>query len=197
MKPSEKERRYARAEENIHQLLVTEGTSCGDERTCLQIAKATVKTELYKWFNGERTNGWNWAGYYDVASNGSPELWVSHYQGEEKGCPHIPFERGVCGGSARTRRTIIVPNVHDEAWFKANGLDYIPCDKKTNSEIVVPVLDTRRKLTCVFDVDSTKLRAFDEVDQHWLQHIQRRFITLWRQYAHPPRHSACVPCEAH
>jgi L-methionine (R)-S-oxide reductase len=41
---------------------------------------------------------------------------------------------------------------------------HIPCDSRSKSEIVTPVFDPAGKLIAVFDVDSDKAAAFDEVD---------------------------------
>jgi GAF domain-containing protein len=50
---------------------------------------------------------------------------------------------------------------------------HIACDSRSNSEIVLPVLDGSGALIAVFDVDSTEFDAFDGVDAEWLERILR------------------------
>jgi len=106
-----------------------------------------------------------WTGFYRVVAPG--ELLIGPYQGT-LGCLRISFDRGVCGAAARSRRTVIVPNVHQ---FPG----HIVCDPRSQSEIVVPVFDRQGELIAVLDVDSDQLAAFDEVDQQWLEDILQVF----------------------
>lgn len=55
---------------------------------------------------------------------------------------------------------------------------HIACDNRSQSEVVVPVLDAAGELIAVFDVDSDRPAAFDETDVHWLETI------LTRTFAH-------------
>jgi GAF domain-containing protein len=76
----------------------------------------------------------------------------------------IAFGKGVCGVAAVRGKTQIVPDVHA---FPG----HITCDGRSQSEIVVPVFDAAGQLVAVFDVDSTKLAAFDEEDAEGLETI--------------------------
>lgn len=104
-----------------------------------------------------------WTGFYVVDPNKPNELVVGPYQGT-LGCLRIPFGKGVCGASAESQRTILVPDVHA---FPG----HIACDSRTNSEIVVPVFDGDGNLAAVLDVDSEQPDAFDEIDQVGLENI--------------------------
>ena len=104
-----------------------------------------------------------WIGFYVVDPARSEELVVGPYQGT-LGCLRIPFSRGVCGAAARTRATQIVPDVHAFA-------GHIACDSRSNSEIVVPVIDASGELIAVLDLDSTAYAAFDEADAAGLEAI--------------------------
>lgn len=104
-----------------------------------------------------------WTGFYVVDPDKPNELVVGPYQGT-LGCLRIPFGKGVCGTAAATRETQLVPDVHA---FPG----HIACDSRSNSEIVVPVLDTDGALAAVLDVDSTEPDAFDEVDRAGLEAI--------------------------
>ena len=103
-----------------------------------------------------------WTGFYLVDPDKPDELVVGSYQGT-LGCLRIPFGKGVCGMAALERRTQIVEDVHA---FPG----HIACDAKTESEIVVPVMDGET-LIGVLDVDSTRKSAFDESDAKALERI--------------------------
>tara|TARA_Y100000389_G_C17163346_1_gene365487 strand:- start:43 stop:510 length:468 start_codon:yes stop_codon:yes gene_type:complete len=104
-----------------------------------------------------------WTGFYLVDLKKHNELVIGPYQGT-LGCLRIPFGKGVCGLSAKTKKTFIVSDVH-------NFENHIVCDINSQSEIVVPVLDKNSKLMAILDVDSTELDAFDEVDKSGLENI--------------------------
>ena len=100
-----------------------------------------------------------WCGFYFAEED---EMVVGPYQGTTA-CPTISYN-GVCGASAKKRQTIIVPDVH-----KFPG--HIVCDERSNSEIVVPIVDKEKRLLGVLDVDSSKFNAFDKTDEMYLKKI--------------------------
>jgi len=104
-----------------------------------------------------------WTGFYVVDPEKPSELVVGPYQGT-LGCLRIAFGRGVCGTAAAERETQIVEDVHALA-------NHIACDSRSNSEIVVPVIDADGSLLAVFDVDSTALAAFDAIDKDCLEEL--------------------------
>lgn len=104
-----------------------------------------------------------WTGFYLVDPQKPNELVVGPYQGT-LGCLRIAFGKGVCGAAAQERRSIIVPDVHA---FPG----HIACDSRSNSEIVVPVIDANDALLGVLDVDSTTFNAFDDADRIGLETI--------------------------
>lgn len=104
--------------------------------------------------------GFLWTGFYRVVEPGRL-LQVGPYQGT-LGCIDITFGRGVCGVAAAERRTVIVPDVNA---FPG----HIACDARARSEIVVPVFDALRALIAVLDVDSDRVRAFDDDDRAGLE----------------------------
>jgi L-methionine (R)-S-oxide reductase len=104
-----------------------------------------------------------WTGFYVVDPLKPDELVVGPYQGT-LGCLRIAFGRGVCGAAAATGETQIVADVHA---FPG----HIACDSRSASEIVVPVFDEAGRLIAVFDVDSERRAAFDQVDREWLETI--------------------------
>ena len=92
----------------------------------------------------------NWAGFY-FAKNG--ELVLGPFQGKVA-CTHIPFDKGVCGLTYRTRSTQIVPDVHAVK-------DHIACDSASRSELCVPVL-VNGDCVLEIDLDSPEPDRFDQ-----------------------------------
>ena len=92
----------------------------------------------------------NWAGFY-FAKNG--ELVLGPFQGKVA-CTHIPFDKGVCGLTYRTRSTQIVPDVHAVK-------DHIACDSASRSELCVPVM-VNGDCVLEIDLDSPEPDRFDQ-----------------------------------
>jgi L-methionine (R)-S-oxide reductase len=101
----------------------------------------------------------NWCGFY-LAREGA--LVVGPFQGKIA-CVRIPFGKGVCGTSARERRTVIVGDV-------GSFPGHIACDADSRSEIVIPLIRDGRLLG-VLDVDSPMLDRFDERDAAALERL--------------------------
>lgn len=104
-------------------------------------------------------NGVNWAGFYFISNE---NLVLGPYQGKIA-CTRIPISDGVCGSCIRTRKPIIVPDVH-----KFPG--YIPCDPSANSEMVLPVI-YRNKIIGVFDLDSSIYNRFNEIEAEFISSL--------------------------
>jgi GAF domain-containing protein len=85
------------------------------------------------------------------------------------GCLRIPFGRGVCGTAAATLKTQVVEDVHA---FPG----HIACDSRSNSEIVVPVLNAQGQLIAVLDVDSVEAGSFDDTDRIALETLMQRIF---------------------
>ena len=148
--PTEKAQRYAAVAEEIAAVL--------DGEANLTARMATVTSMLANTFDS-----YFWTGFYVVDPDKREELVVGPYQGT-LGCLRIAFGRGVCGTAARERKTQIVEDV--EAFP-----GHIACDGRSQSEIVVPVVDADGRLLAVFDVDAETKRAFDATDAEWLERI--------------------------
>ncbi len=93
------------------------------------------------------------------------ELTIGPYQGP-LACQVLEKNKGICWAGLEQKKTIIVPDVH-----KYPG--HIACDSRSNSEIVVPLLDLNKdnQAWAVLDVDSQKFEAFSEIDKDWLEKI--------------------------
>ena len=103
-----------------------------------------------------------WTGFY-ILDRG--ELTVGPYQGA-LACLVLEKNQGVCWAAVDRRETVVVPDVHKFP-------DHIACDSRSASEIVVPLVNKRREVWAVLDVDSRSLDAFSEVDREWLEKIAK------------------------
>jgi len=101
-----------------------------------------------------------WTGFYILIDG---ELIIGPYQGP-LACQILEKEKGVCWTGVTSKKTIIVPDVH-----KFPG--HVACDSRSNSEIVVPLIDKENQVWGVLDVDSRKIGAFSESDKKWLEKI--------------------------
>jgi L-methionine (R)-S-oxide reductase len=102
----------------------------------------------------------SWTGFYILREG---DLTVGPYQGPVA-CQVLAENKGVCWAGILRRSPIIVPDVH-----RFPG--HIACDNRSNSEIVIPLLDGDGNPWSVLDVDSRKVDAFSDVDRKWLQKI--------------------------
>jgi GAF domain-containing protein len=101
-----------------------------------------------------------WTGFYILIDG---ELIIGPYQGP-LACQILEKEKGVCWTGVTSKKTIIVPDVH-----KFPG--HVACDSRSNSEILVPLIDKENQVWGVLDVDSRKFNAFSELDKEWLEKI--------------------------
>ena len=119
-------------------------------------AMATVVCELHHGFDH-----FHWTGFYRTTQPGV--LKIGPYQGGH-GCLSIPFEKGICGAAARTGETQDVPDVQARP-------EHIACSSSTNSEVVVPVKDSKGAVVAVLDVDSDTPAAFSAQDVALLEQV--------------------------
>lgn len=105
------------------------------------------------------TFNFHWVGFYRRVGN---ELVLGPFQGPVA-CTRIALGRGVCGMSAKDKRTILVPDVQKFP-------DHIACSSASKSEIVVPLLQDG-EVKIILDIDSDKLNDFDAIDQEFLEMI--------------------------
>lgn len=100
-----------------------------------------------------------WVGFYLVKSE---ELVLGPFQGPVA-CTRIKLGRGVCGTAWLQRVTQLVPDVDA---FPG----HIACSSISRSEIVIPLLKDS-EIWGVLDIDSDRLRFFDETDQYFLEKL--------------------------
>lgn len=106
----------------------------------------------------------NWVGFYLMEDG---ELVLGPFQGLPA-CVRIPLGRGVCGTAAKTKETVIVPDVHA---FPG----HIACDAASQSEIVVPMV-MNGELLGVLDIDSPIKERFSEQDKEGLEQFVQVLI---------------------
>lgn len=99
----------------------------------------------------------NWVGFYFVKND---ELVLGPFQGNVA-CTRIPIGKGVCGTCVKTKKTLIVDNVHEFS-------GHIACDIKSNAEIVVPIIKYN-KVLAVIDIDSPTFNRFKEDEKKKLE----------------------------
>ena len=155
MNAEQKQALYQEAEKEL--ISITEG------ETNVTALMATVSCIL-----AQKFDYYFWTGFYIVDPEKENELVVGPYQGP-LGCLRIPFGRGVCGTAAATLETQLVKDVHA---FPG----HIACDSRSNSEIVVPVLNAHGQLIAVLDVDSVDIGSFDETDRVALETLIQRIF---------------------
>lgn len=108
----------------------------------------------------------NWAGFYLFIDN---ELVLGPFQGDVA-CTKIPLGKGVCGKSAKERKTIIVDDVN-----KFDG--HIACSSLSKSEIVVPLLK-EEKLIGVIDLDAPIYSRFKKEEQEFLEEVRDVLVSV-------------------
>jgi len=101
----------------------------------------------------------SWIGFYFMRNNA---LHLGPFQGKTA-CTLIELGKGVCGDSAKQRKTIIVPDVDQYP-------GHIACDSASRSEIVIPLIQNSI-LYGVLDVDSSYLNNFDDTDRIYLEQL--------------------------
>lgn len=101
------------------------------------------------------THALSWIGFYDKVPNADEMVLVCREP--KPACSPIALH-GMCGEGWKQRRAIVIPNV------KTLGENYIACDPKDQSELVVPVFDDAGECTSVLDADSYDTNAFSEHD---------------------------------
>lgn len=98
--------------------------------------------------------GVSWIGFY--LHTGGDELILGPRR-DKPACSPIGLH-GACGRALLTKQPFIVRDVKDL------GPNYIACDPRDRSEVVLPCIDESGICWGVLDADSHELAAFDEGD---------------------------------
>ena len=147
MKEEKKAGRYGR----IYKQLAELTSKPGDPLSRMATICAVLHHKMDHYF---------WTGFYLLNEN---RLLVGPYQGPVA-CQELEKDRGVCWAAVNSAAPVVVPDVHA---FPG----HIACDARSRSEITVPVMDGRKAIRAVFDVDSEQPGAFTDTDSHYLQMI--------------------------
>ena len=103
--------------------------------------------------------GVSWLGFYRATPEGDAMILVTCR--DRPACSPIGLH-GVCGQAARSGRTRIIADVNDL------GSDYVACDPRDRSEIVVPLVDSTAPgpwpAPLVLDLDSFAVDRFSDAD---------------------------------
>lgn len=104
------------------------------------------------------------SGFY-LYENG--ELILGPFQGSVS-CTRIALGKGVCGEAAAKNETLIVDDVTQHA-------NYIACDSRARSEIVVPMY-RGEQLLGVLDLDAGVTNCYDEIDKKYLNQVAELLV---------------------
>lgn len=147
MELSKKESRYQRLYTQIEALM----HKCENPVSRM----ATIAAVLH-----HKMDGFFWTGFYLLKDD---RLLVGPYQGPVA-CQELEKNKGVCWAGVNSRKTVVVDDVHQFP-------DHIACDSRSQSEIVVPIINPDDELIGVLDVDSKELATFDDADVRELEKI--------------------------
>jgi len=130
----------------------------GDDEARMQ----RVVDALWDAFSGA---GVSWVGFY-VADEAMPESerLILGPRRDKPACSPIGLH-GVCGAGYASGVTRIVRDVKDL------GENYVACDPRDLSEIVVPIAGEGGEIVAVLDLDSYEVGAFDESDDEGLRAV--------------------------
>lgn len=110
-------------------------------------------------------HGYSWVGLYlDQPNEPDEKRLVLGSCRDKPACSPIGLH-GVCGRALLSKKPRIVRDVTEL------GENYIACDPRDRSEIVMPLLDEGGACWGVLDIDSSDVGAFDESDAIGLHQV--------------------------
>ncbi|MEK7466277.1 MAG: GAF domain-containing protein [Planctomycetota bacterium] len=107
----------------------------------------------------------SWVGFYFL---GEGEMTLGPRR-DKPACSPIGLH-GACGRAALSGKSLVVRDVKDL------GENYVACDPRDRSEIVVPVRGRNRKVVGVLDLDSHSIGAFGAMDRKSLENIVAEYL---------------------
>ena len=107
------------------------------------------------------STGVSWVGFY--LFQGSEELILGPSR-DKPACSPIGMH-GACGQAFKSREPLVVQDVQELSD------DYIACDPRDRSEVVVPVFDESGACWGVLDLDSYDAESFDQSDVEGLRRV--------------------------
>jgi GAF domain-containing protein len=118
----------------------------------------------------EKVAYYDWVGFY-IADNQAQELELGPFAGEPTDHVRIPFGKGICGQTAVSKETFLVPDVTKED-------NYLSCSADVRSEIVVPVIKDG-EFVAELDIDSRELDPFSKADEELLNAVCDMLSGIW------------------
>jgi putative methionine-R-sulfoxide reductase with GAF domain len=106
--------------------------------------------------------GASWIGFY-FRGPGAEEMTLG-YRRDKPACSPIGLH-GACGRCLLSKRALVVTDV------SRLGANYVACDPRDRSEVVVPLFDERGECHGVLDADSYEVGAFSPTDALELESI--------------------------
>ncbi len=113
--------------------------------------------------------GYDWCGIYRLEGK---HLVLDEFVGAPTEHRVIPIGKGVCGTAVAENRNLIIPDVQTVE-------NYLSCDIRTRSEIVVLIRSGERILGQI-DVDSHTPNAFSEADEKGLMELSEILAERWQ-----------------
>ncbi len=111
--------------------------------------------------------GYSWVGFYlDQPNEPDDRRMILGPCRDKPACSPIGLH-GACGQALLSRETLIVRDVADL------GENYIACDPRDKSEIIIPLVDSAGTCWGVLDIDSHEIASFDAADENGLRNFLR------------------------
>jgi L-methionine (R)-S-oxide reductase len=131
-----------------------------------RVVKARKIAEVIRNFGPYR-----WVGLYDV---GRDEVSIIAYTGPSAPAyPTFPIGKGLTGSAINEKTTVVVGDVTKDP-------RYLPAFGSTKSEIIIPILDSRRGMVVgTVDVESERANAFSHADRKALEDCATAASKLW------------------
>lgn len=136
------------------------GTPAGSAPAALH---ALMQWTVDRLWDGLRDTGVSWVGFYLHESG--DELILGPRR-DKPACSPIGMH-GACGQCFRSREPLVVRDVKDL------GENYVACDPRDQSEVVIPLLNADGSCWGVLDLDSFDVGSFDETDAAGLTRVLR------------------------
>lgn len=146
--------------------LQTKVTNITTEKTLTRDEKLFAICNLLK----NNVTYYNWVGFY-FRNGKKEELLLGPYAGAPTDHTVIPFGKGICGQVAVSNENFVVPDVSAQD-------NYISCSFTVKSEIVVPLFVNGENIGQI-DIDSHVLNPFTEIDERFLEFVNKQVAQLF------------------
>ena len=122
---------------------------------------ANMRAVVDSLWDALQTTGVSWVGFYLFERGDELILGPSR---DKPACSPIGLH-GACGQSFKSREPVVVRDVQEL------GDDYIACDPRDRSEVILPVFDDSGACWGVLDLDSYDVGSFDQSDVEGLRRV--------------------------